>query len=162
MAEEIWLLIPEGEGKYEVSNLGNVRNAMTGKILKPRLTRRGYQRVHIFRKDYYIHRLVADAFCEHPEGCDVINHLDNNIQNNRVDNLEWTTQFDNVYHGMRQGHYHFNAVPVIGCKDGKEHFFISAHQAGKETGSDHSAIIKCCRGKAKYTNGYQWRYAGVN
>ena len=150
---------------YDVSNLGQVRNSETGRILKGRQTKRKYLRVHISvngkRKEHYIHRLVAEAFCCHPDGCNVINHIDNNPENNRFDNLEWTTQFNNVHYGMKQRRYRLNAVPVVGYKDGKKFIFSSAHEAGKETGCDHSMIIKCCKGKRKATNGYRWEYMEV-
>lgn len=93
--EEIWKPITQSDKDYSISNYGRVQNNITGKILKPRSSRTGYLRVHLSvsdgRKDFYIHRLVADAFCIHPEGCDVVNHLDNNPANNCASNLEWTT-----------------------------------------------------------------------
>ena len=39
---------------------------------------------------------MADAFCLRPEGCNVVNHLDNNPANNNASNLEWVTQKTNV------------------------------------------------------------------
>lgn len=162
---EIWKPISETTGDYEVSNLGNVINRKTDKMLTPRPTFHNYLRVQLpvigGRKDFYIHRLVAGAFCDRPEGCDVINHLDNNNQNNTAYNLEWTTQYENVHYGMKQNRYRLNAVRVVGIKDGKTYEFESAHQAGIKTGCDHSMIIKCCKGKRKTVKGYQWKYAEV-
>lgn len=156
----IWVPIKQAP-KYEVSETGYVRNTKTKKVLKPRSTKKGYLRVHLHKVDFYIHRLVADAFCVHPVGCNVINHIDNNPQNNNANNLEWVTQFYNVHYGMKQGRYKFNAVGVVGCKEGHEQFYPSAHYAQKETGCDHSMIIKCCKGKKKTTHGFTWRYAEV-
>ena len=157
--------IEDTSGNYHVSNMGNVKNMRTGKTLSPRKTRRGYLRVHLpvnkGRKDFYIHRLVAKAFCEHPEGCDVVNHIDNDIQNNRADNIEWTTQFRNVHYGMKQKRYRLNAVRVIGIRDGRQIEFPSVHQAELKTGCSHSTIVKCCKGKKKTAHGYQWKYAEV-
>ena len=160
---EQWKLVPDTDGKYEVSNHGHVRNASTGAVLKPRRTRTGYQRVHINRKDMYIHRLVADAFCNHPDGCNVVNHLDNDPTNNHADNLEWTTQKGNWYHASRQGRIAVfpNAIPVVGEKDNKMYLFCSAHEAALNTGCDHSMIIKCCKKIKRTTKGFTWRYAGV-
>lgn len=164
MAER-WKKIENCDGRYEVSDYGRVRNADTGLVLKPRPLIRGYYRVHIRlsgkRTDYYIHRLVADAFCEHPDGCDVVNHIDNDPKNNRADNLEWTTQRDNVYYGMRQGRYRLNARPVVGHKNNESFLFSSAHEASNRTGCDWSGITKCCKGKQKTHHGYKWEYAEV-
>lgn len=164
MIAEVWTPIRESKG-YEVSNTGKVRNIATGEVLKPRPIKTGYERVHLplekGRKDFYIHRLVAEAYCDHPAGCDVVNHLDNDIHNNSADNLEWTTQFGNVHHGMKQRRYRLNAVPVVGYKDGNKYEFASSHQAAIHTGCGHSTISKCCKGKQKTTHGYSWRYAEV-
>lgn len=50
-----------------------------------------------------VHRLVALAFIPQPEGCNVVNHLDSNRQNNNVENLEWTTVKGNTVHGYKYG-----------------------------------------------------------
>jgi hypothetical protein len=105
--------------------------------------------------------LVAEAFCDHPDGNDVINHLDNDPGNNKADNLEWTTPLGNVHYGMKQKRFRLNAVSVIGSKDGQSYKFISSRQAEAITGCDHSSIIKCCRGKRKAIHGFTWKYAEV-
>ena len=159
---EQWKQIPNVNGLYEVSDMGRVRNGKTGKILKPRPNVTGYLRVHISNgktRDVYIHRLVAEAFCVHHEGCDVVNHIDNNNNNNSASNLEWTTQFENVHHGMKQNRYLHNAIPVIGHKDGMDYEFRSAHQASVNTGCDSKTIIKCCKNILSQTKGYKWEYA---
>ena len=114
--------------------------------------------------DLYVHRLVADAFCEHPDGCNVVNHIDFNMQNNRFDNLEWVTQRSNVLHSMKNGRVHRfpNARPVVGIKDGIKHFYRSANEAAIAIGTDASSISKCCRKRYKSSKGYKWEYAEVS
>lgn len=166
MTEEIWVLINDTNGAYEVSNTGKIRNTETGRILVPRPTKNGYLRVQIpingRRQDAYIHRIVASEFCNRFSGNDVVNHIDNNPKNNSADNLEWTTVRGNVLHCMKQKRTSFpNAKTIIGIKDGIKTLFSSSHEAAECTGCDHSAIIKCCKGKCKSTHGYQWKYAEV-
>ena len=108
MAEE-WKPVKE-DANLLVSNYGRVMNSTTGKILKPRPTKTGYLRVHTMivngkRKDLYIHRLVAEAFCYRHEGCNVVNHIDFDNSNNHAENLEWTTQKYNIMHSMDNGRY---------------------------------------------------------
>ena len=164
---EEWKCIEESNGNYEVSNLGRVRNITTGQILKPRPTPNGYLRVHLrtkyTRKDFYIHRLVAAYFCNRPEGCDIINHLDCNPGNNAANNLEWTTQRDNVYYSMTKGRYHKypSARAVIGIKNGIEIYFRSIHEAADFVHGDNSYIAKCCKESHRRTKGYAWKYAEV-
>lgn len=80
--------------RYGVNELGEVKNLETGRILKARDNGLGYYQVKLYKKgkgkNFYVHHLVARAFLEKKDGCDVITHLDGNPQNNRVENLEWT------------------------------------------------------------------------
>lgn len=87
---------------YSVSNYGEVRNDVTGKILKPWVIKAGYKCVGLREKGItykkYIHRLVAVAFIANKENKETVNHKDGNKQNNAVDNLEWATYSENNYH----------------------------------------------------------------
>lgn len=163
--DEQWVKIKETDKDYEVSNYGRIRNSKTGKILTPRPTQTGYLRIHISvgngRKDFYIHRLVADAFCLRPEGCNVVNHLDNNPANNNASNLEWVTQKTNVEYAQSQSRMPNwpDKIPVIGSRNGKEYYFESMIAAEKALGIYATDISKCCRGLRKQTSGYTWRYA---
>lgn len=117
MNSEEWKSIKGYEGLYMVSNLGRVKSlcgfngheyVKREKILNPYKQKAGknYHRsvVKLFkdgnRKDFKVHRLVADAFIPNPELKSNINHIDGNPLNNRVDNLEWCTQKENVIHAI--------------------------------------------------------------
>jgi len=84
---------------YEVSNLGNVRNINTGRILKVSNDTRGYLIVCLYKdkkkKTKRIHRLVAESFIENQENKELIDHIDNDIKNNNVNNLRWVTSTEN-------------------------------------------------------------------
>jgi len=165
ITEERWKIVPNTDEIYEVSNTGYIRNRKTGIIRKPYVLPNGYAVFHYHynkrRIKMYVHRVVAEAFCPHPEGFDVVNHLDNNKLNNRADNLEWTTQLANTHYGMLQRRCHLNAIPVIGRKDGAEYRFSSIHIANKWTGCDDRSIARCCEGIYKSSKGYIWSYAEV-
>lgn len=53
------------------------------------------------RKNVYIHRLVAEAFIPNPNNYPIINHKDENKQNNNVENLEWCSYLYNNTYGNR-------------------------------------------------------------
>ena len=55
-------------------------------------------------KKMYVHRLVAEAFLLRPLECTIVNHINNNHADNRVTNLEWVTQQENVQHAYENGH----------------------------------------------------------
>lgn len=112
---EIYKAIEGYEGRYEVSNLGNVRtlfgrvNKLTEpKIMNPEIFHKpytSYARVQLSnpRKRFLVHRLVATAFIANLEDKPQVNHIDNNGLNNSIENLEWVTGSENLLHAQRQG-----------------------------------------------------------
>lgn len=97
---EIWKPIEGFGGKYEVSSLSRVRNTKTGNILKPIIWNTGYLIVRLFHegKTYVktLHRLVAVAFIPNPHNYPVVNHINENRADARIENLEWCTQAHNI------------------------------------------------------------------
>lgn len=51
----------------------------------------------------YVHRLVAECFCEKREGCNEVDHVDGNKLNNHADNLEWVTRSENMKRAYDSG-----------------------------------------------------------
>lgn len=95
---EKWKAIEGYDGRYEVSNFGNVRNS-DGAVMYQETHHKGYKRVSFHyngkRKHHKVHRLVAEAFIPNPEGKPHINHRDFDPGNNRMWNLEWVTDEEN-------------------------------------------------------------------
>ena len=94
-----WLSLNNG---YSVSNDGYVMNEKTGRILIPQDDRRGYARVDLYGKHKKIHYLVASRWLPAPteEGL-VIDHIDGDRMNNKVENLRWVTQKVNMNNTVR-------------------------------------------------------------
>lgn len=96
---EDWRDIEGYNGRYQASNMGRVRS--NRKVLSFRLNKSGYYYVglsvngKIFTKA--VHKLVAMAFLGHvPCGHKrVINHIDHNPLNNKIDNLEEVSPREN-------------------------------------------------------------------
>ena len=103
MENEIWKPIPNYDG-YEVSNYGRVKSLKLGRelILKPFISKSGYYRNEIWynntRKTFGTHQLVAMAFLGHkPNGqILVVNHINFDKKDNRLENLEVVTQRENA------------------------------------------------------------------
>ena len=89
----------DGYDNYEISNLGNVRNTNTGKILKPSKNNLGYYHVVLYkdniRKPFKIHRLIALYFIPNPENLPCIDHIDQKKANNSISNLRWISISNN-------------------------------------------------------------------
>ena len=110
---EQWAPMVDFEGWYEISDLGRIRRVkggpgtFVGKVLKLEANNRGYWYAQpckeCKRHKFLIHRLVMAAFvgpC--PDGIQV-NHIDGDKENNRLDNLEYMTQSENMVHGRGLG-----------------------------------------------------------
>lgn len=154
----------EGFENYEVSNLGKVRNIKSGRILKPRLHRDGYLMHGLYgydkRKFLFLHRIIATAFIDNPEGKPCVNHIDENKLNNDLSNLEWCTVRENNIHGTRMKRIAekcFKKVIQLDLNDNVLNEFESMVQAEQETGALASNISSCCNGKRKSAGGFKWR-----
>ena len=103
--KEIWKDIEGYEGLYQVSDLGRVKSLKFGKerILKQNQTYKGYLVVTLSEngktKTRNVHVLVAMAFLDHkPDGTQkvVVDHIDNNKNNNTLDNMQLISHRENV------------------------------------------------------------------
>lgn len=110
MEERIWKDIKGWEGYYEVSNLGEVRNKLTGHMLVGDKNSTGYYRVCLYNKNhipnkqrFFRHRLVAEHFIPNEHNLPEVNHIDCDLSNNRASNLNWTNKRDNELHSRKYG-----------------------------------------------------------
>lgn len=127
---ETWRDI-SGFGKYEISNSGKVRSKARDivdsrgrsvhrkeKLLSQATCHKGYKFVVLYDTDLRpktmkVHRLVASTFLDNPLDLPQVNHKDGNKTNNRVENLEWCTNQDNIIHAYD--------LQLISLTRGQEH-----------------------------------------
>jgi hypothetical protein len=91
-------------GLYLVSDDGKILNSITGTFYKTEKNSLGYSTVKINKKWFLVHRLVASKFIGCTEG-KVVHHKNNITDDNRVDNLEITTQSENIKYAVKAGNH---------------------------------------------------------
>ena len=154
----------DGFEKYEVSNLGKVRNIKSGRILKSHLNHNGYLKHSLYKhdkqKELFLHRIIAIAFIDNPGKKPQVNHIDENKLNNDLSNLEWCTERENLIHGTRTKRVAeklSQKVIQLDLNDNILNVFKSMGQAERETGVPRSGISACCNGKRKSAGRFKWR-----
>jgi len=117
------------------------------------------------RKNFYIHRLVAEAFLSNPNSYCEINHIDENKCNNVIENLEWCTRSYNLTYGNRINNF------VKNCQNNKSSKRIVQLDTDnniikvwpsinelKRNGFVISNIIACLKGRQLTSKGFKWKY----
>ena len=94
---------------YFVNKQGEVFSTKYNKVnkLKPGRTRGGYLQVWVYsnciKKGILVHRLVAETFIPNLENKPEINHKNSIRNDNRLENLEWSTPKENINHAILNG-----------------------------------------------------------
>ena len=167
----LWKEIAGYEGLYLVSDDGRILSlprivsngngeyVRESRILKPAL--RGREILYEFvvlckdakQESRSVHRLVAEAFVDNPNGYDVVNHIDHNTRNNRAENLEWCTQQYNNEYG------HNKAVEQYTIDGEMVAVYKSITYASAMTGINRRSINNVLSGYTRTAGGYVWKYA---
>ena len=174
--DEVWKDVVGYEGLYRISNQGTVcRLYKNGKVnfMTPRILN-GYWRVKLCngntQKEYFLHRLIAQAFIPNPDNKPEINHINGIKTDNRIENLEWVTRSENAIHATKTGllkysEYRYNRArdvnskPVMCIETGK--IYASYTEAGEDIKTDAAHIGECISGKRSTAGGYHWKLVSI-
>lgn len=112
---EIWKSVRSAFGFYEVSSTGGMRSLdrvvnhssggiskIKGEKISATINEYGYRQTTISlngnKRNILVHRIIAEAFIPNFYGKLFVNHKNGIRADNRVDNLEWCTQQENMEH----------------------------------------------------------------
>jgi hypothetical protein len=145
---------------YLIYNNGDIYSKKYKKFLKPRKDKYGYYRVDLcsdkhIRKTIKIHQLVGMAYLNHNlENPDyVIDHIDSNINNNYLHNLQRITRIQNARkknvkrkNGLPSGVYftgkHYFCNIIINGVRIRFNKFKTAKEASKKHDEIYYALMK--------------------
>ena len=163
---EIWKDIPGYEGKYQASSLGRIKSlertvcssnqaATFDFTLKERILRPGNRDkcghmsvvLNDPRKAYGVHQLVMLAFAGEPPSGFYVLHNNGNPADNRLSNLRYDTQSENLIDVFRQG----RVLKKLSAEDAEQIKFglcckISCRELGEMYGVVHQTISKIKNG----------------
>jgi hypothetical protein len=157
--ELIWL------PNYLITKDGRVYSKKNKKFLKLYLRSDGYISINANNKGYKVHRLVASAFLPTPSKEKIyVNHKNLNRSDNNVENLEWISPSENTKHEINNNPNRYSKQEVkVACLDKNTEEVITIYESLAKAAKDKN--IKCsgnisnvCRGIAKTTGGYKWKY----
>jgi len=147
---------------YYISNFGRLKTP-NGKIKDTCSITGGYYDLKIIKggKHHKIHRLVAMHFIPNPENKPFVNHINLNKFDNRVDNLEWCTNGENIQHAYKNGANSRASKVIQYDKNGKKMIkeFPTIECASEELNIPSSQISAVCRGISLQTCGFHFKYA---
>ena len=149
----------KGFQDYMIDEVGNVYSIKNMKYLKSWTTKNGYKQVRfsVDNKTYTksVHRLVAEAFIPNPYDKSVVHHINEDKTDNRVENLMWVTNKENLNLGTRNERI---GKKVRVYKNGIANIYKTVTEASQKLGINQGYLSQLARGDVDSIRGYTAEY----
>jgi hypothetical protein len=160
--KEVFLPISRDK-RYEVSNLGRIRIAKSGKLRILQDHAGGYIRISLrCGVTCSVHTLVADAHLPRPDNLErkLIDHIDGNKHNNRADNLRWVTPRENTvaHYELSNKRLSVTMYDIAGKKVATYPTVQNCIEANNSLSLTAQIISRICRGQGSPFRGYTFQY----
>ena len=141
------------EGLYGITSCGRVYSYKNKKFLTPFYNTKGYLKVDLFKngksKQFFVHRLVAEAYIPNPNNLPQVDHIDNDKNHNHINNLQWITNRNNCRKSKNKPILQFDL-------NGN---FIREWECTADVGNEVRHNIRhCLKGRTNSAYGYIWKY----
>jgi len=148
---------------YEVSNRGRVRSLNNKHMIALQLSK-GYCRIGTGTEGPMVHVLVGKAFLPPPTRADqtTVNHKNGIKTDNHIDNLEWMSQSEQLFHAHATGLHSRNSTYQTSVHQLKDNVIIATFRtiadAARASGATESNIRAVCQSKRHTAAGYGFAY----
>lgn len=152
----MWRIIEEAP-RYVVNELGEIRAICRWTTPAKMIDKDGYPTVYLLVDKGHlihrrVHRIVAEVFLDNPCNYAVVNHINHDRGDSRVENLEWCTEKYNIQEAK--------GCKIIVAKDGNiVGEYPSIRSAAADLGLSDTMIGYCLHGRYKSAKGYTFEYA---
>lgn len=121
-----------GYPNYTIDSSGKVMNIKKGSEMRYFENSDKYLAVKLWNDGNYqcltIHRLIALHYIDRKEGCNIVDHIDRNRQNNNIENLRWVTPRENCLNrsAYKNSKLKLKYITITGRKN--EYYLLTMRQ----------------------------------
>lgn len=146
--------------------LMNGKPFYNGVPLKISSNSQGYPRVHINKKAYRLHRLVALKYIPNPKNKPIVDHINGNKEDFSITNLQWSTYSEN----SKKAYNRIKTMTNMHSKNCRRLIISTCNSTGLQTKHsslrncakylerDNAAVYRCLNGEWNNCNNHKLKY----